>query len=91
MLMKKEFSTVARRRATVAAEPLSRRQRQQSSKSDAGNADGGTTGLPETKVQWVSRQDNAGRQPFPRPLTMVRLHNRVRGDTPLPALGGLRQ
>ena len=92
MLMKKEFSTVAGRRATVAAEPLARRQRQQSSNHVRAKHIGGTGGHTETETHWMSRHDNAGRQPFPGPLTMVRLRNNdVPGDTPLPALGGIRQ
>jgi len=85
MLMKKEFSTAARRRATVTAEPPSRRQRQQSSNPMRATHMGGTTGHPETETHWVSQHDNAGRQPFPGPLTMVRLRNAIMmcRETPL--------
>ena len=51
--------------------------------SDAGNAHGGTMGPPETEAHWVSRHDNAGRRPFPGPLTIVRLCDAL-GGTPSP-------
>ena len=83
MLMKKEFSTVAQCRAIVLLEPLSRRQRQQSSNPMRATHMGGTMGHPEAEAHWVSRHDNVGRQSFPGPLTVVGLRD-VPGDAPSP-------